>query len=280
MTSPGTSRDIILGRLSADADAGMTAREISDATDVKYSTVTEVLRSLGEEGLARKEKSGRQVTWIRVPADEAQQPAGRRDASATGAVVVDEQPEASGPVPVREDPEPSETAVDASDALTPTDVPADPGTAVTGDVVATDGPTAAVTVEPVDLAQASSITDVAAFMEQQRPIPDAPAAPEKKGRAPRTRSAGAVREVRNDFGSGGLQGEVIRYMDDNRAEDGSFREFGPYELSVALKAHASSVAYSLKRTTAKGQTVQTNAAGEKPRFRLKSQEEADAENGA
>lgn len=260
---------VIREALPTDPNDGKTAREISAATGVKYSTVTEHLRNLEGTGDARKEKSGRQVTWTLVTGDTAT----GRAASETGATVVAEEAGPSGPVPVRTDPNPAETAVDASESLTVAEPTGDPGTAAHGDVVAPDGPTAAQThtVPAIPLEAASSVGDVAAFMEQQRPIPEAPAAPERTTRA---RSAGTPRDVRNDFGSGGLQGAVLRYMDENRNADGSYKEFGPYELSKALSAHASSVAYSLKRTTAKGQTVRTSGEDEKPRFRLVTADEA------
>ena len=289
MTAPVT-RDAIIAALSTDANEGRTAREISEQIGLKYSTVTEGLRTLAEEGVARKEKSGRQVTWTKVAADDQQQPADpapadddapladvvpiRRDASATGAVVVDEVADVSGPVPVRTDDAPSDTAADASDALDLDDTTPDAGSAATVDltpVVVGSEVLGGAPAAPVDLTAATSITDVAAFMEQQRPIPEAPAKPEKATRAPR--ASAPAREVRNDFGSGGLQGEVLRYMDEHRADDGTYLEFGPYSLATALSAHASSVAYSLKRTTAKGQTIQTNGPGEKPRFRLATAEE-------
>jgi hypothetical protein len=271
MSQSTDAAQVIREALPTDPNGGKTAREISEATGVKYSTVTEHLRNLEGAGEARKEKSGRQVTWTLVTGDTAT----GRAASETGATVVAEEAGPSGPVPVRADPNPAETPVEASESLTVAGPTGDPGTAAHGDVVAPDGPTAAQThtVPAIPLEQASSVGDVAAFMEQQRPIPDAPVKPE---RATRTRSAGPAREVRNDFGSGGLQAAVLRYMDEHRNEDGSYQEFGPYELSLALSAHASSVAYSLKQTTGKGQTVRTTGEDEKPRFRLATADEAKA----
>lgn len=347
--------NVVFDALSADPNGGLTAKEVQAATGMKYSTVTEALRTLADEGMAEKSRSGRQVTWTRVPVvDGEPTPAGgepsmesvmdasldpdeaasERDASSTGARVVGEAARPSGPVPVRTDTNPSETAVDASDTLGVTAPTPDAGTAAYGDVTPVNDPVGgdAHVAETVDLGSAATITDVASFMEQQRPIPDPPVKAEKVRAAKRcpwrlasaddeahvqcqltaghdgahmhgtedpgshvewndastgaskvttrTRSAGPAREVRNDFGSGGLQGAVLSYMDEHRDGDGTYKEYGPYELALALGAHASSVAYSLKRTTAKGQTVQTNKPSEKPRFRLVTKAEADAASAA
>lgn len=276
-------RDRVLDTLRDEQpNVGLTAREISEATGAGYASVTETLRALLESGLVTKEKSGRQVTWTAVPVDVADEPIAdvRRDASATGARVVDELPGEAGPVPVREDPAPSETAVDASDALVVPDPPTGPVSAVSVDAGTVATPVVPVTFTTEDLADAKSLSDVANLMESARPIPDAPAAPERRRRSAEPR-APRNDNIRNDFGNGGLQAAMLRWMDEQpRNEDGSYASYTPTQVAHALSAHASSVAYSFKQTTKKGQTVLASAAGEKPRFRLVTAHEAADAAGA
>lgn len=257
MAQPNGSdtRTAVVNALTGDPD-GLTAREVSDKTGVSYSTAKEHLAKLRDEGLVVREQSGRQVTWALVVAETApvamprevpvnvvadDMAVTRRNPSATGATVDGETPGPAGPVPVRHDPEPAETAVDELDPSRVTDVPA-----------------------PAETPAGDDVAAVAAWMGQVRPMPEAPPEPVRPARA-----AVAVRDrdVKRDHKPGELVQRMKAWMGEHTDP------FGTSQMANALNAHAGSVKYALDVLVKKGEVESLRVDG-KPRYRVRQTADA------